>query len=84
MLSNVLIIDKRKELSTKYKKSLEDNETTAVISRNLKDALRLIQTTDPDVIIVSDSIDENLADFCKKIRTLTYNTRPVIIVLMIF
>ena len=81
MLSNVLIIDKRKELSTKYKKSLEDNETTAVISRNLKDALRLIQTTDPDVIIVSDSIDENLADFCKKIRTLTYNTRPVIIAL---
>ena len=81
MLSNVLIIDKRKELSTKYKKSLEDNETTAVISKNLKDALRLIQTTDPDVIIVSDSIDENLADFCKKIRTLTYNTRPVIIAL---
>lgn len=81
MLSNVLIIDKRKELSTKYKKSLEDNETTAVISRNLKDALRLIQTTDPDVIIVSDSIDENLTDFCKKIRTLTYNTRPVIIAL---
>lgn len=81
MLSNVLIIDKRKELSTKYKKSLEDNETAAVISRNLKDALRLIQTTDPDVIIVSDSIDENLADFCKKIRTLTYNTRPVIIAL---
>ena len=81
MLANVLIIDKRKELSTKYKKSLEDNETAAVISRNLKDALRLIQTTDPDVIIVSDSIDENLADFCKKIRTLTYNTRPVIIAL---
>lgn len=81
MLSNVLIIDKRKELSTKYKKSIEDEQTTVVVSRNLKDAMQLIQKTDPDIIIVSDSIDENLADFCKKIRTLTYNTRPVIVAL---
>ena len=81
MLSNVLIIDKRKELSTKYKKSIEDEQTAVVVSRNLKDAMQLIQKTDPDIIIVSDSIDENLADFCKKIRTLTYNTRPVIIAL---
>ena len=81
MLSNVLIIDKRKELSTKYKKSIEDEQTSVAISRNLKDAMHLIQTTDPDVIIVSDSIDESLADFCKKIRPLTYNIRPVIIAL---
>ena len=81
MLSNVLIIDKRKELSTKYKKSIEDEQTAVAVSRNLKDAMQLIQKTDPDIIIVSDSIDENLADFCKKIRTLTYNTRPVIIAL---
>lgn len=81
MLSNVLIIDKRKELSTKYKKSIEDEQTTAVITRNLKDALLKIQTTDPDIIIISDSIEENLSDFCNKIRALTYNTRPVIIAL---
>ena len=81
MLSNVLIIDKRKELSTKYKKSIEDEQTSVAISRNLKDAMHLIQTTDPDVIIVSDSIDESLADFCRKIRPLTYNIRPVIIAL---
>ena len=81
MLSYVLIIDKRKELSTKYKKSLEDNETAAVISRNLKDALRLIQTTDPDVIIVSDSIDENLADFCKKMSSKTKKSFPYALLL---
>ncbi len=81
MLSNVLIIDKRKELSTKYKKSIEDEQTSVIISRNLKDAMLKIQTTDPDIIIVSDSIDEELAGFCSKIRTLTYNTRPVIIAL---
>ena len=81
MLSNVLIIDKRKELSIKYKKSIEDAETTAVIARNLKDALHYIQFAEPDIIIVSDSLNERLSDLCNKIRALTYNTRPVIIAL---
>ena len=81
MLSNVLIIDKRKELSIKYKKSIEDTETSAVISRDLKDALHYIQHAEPDIIIISDSLEENLSDLCRKIRALTYNTRPVIIAL---
>ena len=81
MLSNVLIIDKRKELSIKYKKSIEDAETTAVITRNLKDAMHYIQFAEPDIIIVSDSLNEKLSDLCNKIRALTYNTRPVIIAL---
>lgn len=81
MLSTVLIIDKRKELSIKYKKSIEGAEINGVIARTLKDALVLVQTIEPDMIIISDSIDEKLADFCQKIRTLTYNTRPVIIAL---
>ena len=81
MLSNVLIIDKRKELSIKYKKSIEDAETAAVIARNLKDALHYIQFAEPDIIIVSDSLNERLSDLCNKIRALTYNTRPVIIAL---
>ena len=81
MLSNVLIIDKRKELSVKYKKSIEDAETTAIIQRNLKDALHYIQFAEPDIIIISDSLEEKLAMLCDKIRALTYNTRPVIIAL---
>ena len=81
MLSQILIIDKRKELSIKYKKSIEDAETTAVIARNLKDALHYIQFAEPDIIIVSDSLNERLSDLCNKIRALTYNTRPVIIAL---
>ena len=81
MLSNVLIIDKRKELSIKYKKSIEDTEISAVISRDLKDALYYIQHAEPDIIIISDSLEENLSDLCRKIRALTYNTRPVIIAL---
>ena len=81
MLSNVLIIDKRKELSIKYKKSIENAETTVVITRNLNDAMHYIQFAEPDIIIVSDSLNEKLSDLCNKIRALTYNTRPVIIAL---
>ncbi len=81
MLSNVLIIDKRKELSTKYKKSLEDEQTLVYTARKLKDGIELIRQIEPDLIIVSDSIDEDLASFCERIRTLTYNTRPTIIAL---
>ena len=79
MFANVLIIDKRKELPVKYKKALESPQLLTIITTSLKDALIKIQTQEPDIIIVSDSIEENLSDFCQKIRTLTYNIRPVII-----
>ena len=81
MLSTVLIIDKRKELSVKYKKSIDETDVNTVIARTLKDALVILQALEPDMIIVSDSIEEELAAFCGKIRALTYNTRPVIVAL---
>lgn len=81
MLSTVLIIDKRKELSTKYKKSIDNSETNTIVARSLQDAMILVQSLEPDMIIVSDSIGEDLSGFCQKIRALTYNTRPVIVAL---
>ena len=81
MLSKILIIDKRKELPAKYKKNIEDADTSVTISNNLKDAIQNLQELEPDMIIVSDSIDEKLNDFCEKIRSLTFNTRPIIIAL---
>lgn len=74
-----LIIDKRKELSTKYKRLIESNDNIVVISNSLNSAIKFIQENEPDLIIVSDSIEENLAEFCKKLRILTFNTRPVIV-----
>ena len=81
MLSTVLIIDKRKELSLKYKRSIDDTEANTVIAKTLKDAMALLQSLEPEMVIISDSIEEDLAQFCKKVRTLTYNTRPVIVAL---
>ncbi len=79
MRKHTLIIDKRKELSTKYKKLIESSDNFVLISHSLNSAIKIIQENEPDLIIVSDSIDEKLSDFCKKLRILTFNTRPVII-----
>lgn len=81
MQKQTLIIDKRKELSTKYKKLIESNDNVVVISHELDSAIKFVQQNEPDLIIISDSINENLSEFCKKIRILTFNTRPVIIAL---
>ena len=81
MLSKILIIDKRKELPAKYKKNIEDADTSVIITSNLKEAFEDIQALEPDMIIVSDSIGESLSKFCERIRSITYNTRPIIIAL---
>ena len=79
MRTKTLIIDERKELSTKYKKILEDSSNKVEIIKDIPLALKFIQTNEPDLIIVSDSIKENICDFCERIRFLTYNMRPVIV-----
>lgn len=79
MLTNTLIIDTRKELPAKYKKILEDSSNKVTITSDIKNALDIIKTKEPDLIIISDSIEEDLPNFCAKIRVLTYNMRPVII-----
>lgn len=79
MQTITLIIDKRLELSTKYKKLLENTNNSVLISKDLISAMKIIQDTEPDLIIISDSIDSDLSDYCKKIRALTYNMRPVIV-----
>ena len=79
MQSVTLLIDKRLELSTKYKKLLENSSNIVHISKDFITALKIIQDNEPDLIIISDSIDGDLDDYCKKIRALTYNMRPIIV-----
>lgn len=79
MKKQILIADKRKELSTKYKKLIESLGHWVIVTDKLNETLKVVQNTEPDLILISDSIVENLADFCKQLRVLTYNTRPVII-----
>ncbi len=81
MQSVTLIIDKRLEMSTKYKKILESDTNKVLISRSLLDSIKIIKDNEPDLIIISDSFDDDLSDFCKQVRALTYNMRPVIVAL---
>lgn len=81
MQTVTLIIDKRRELPAKYKKLLENKFSQVILSKNLISALKIIQDKEPDMIIISDSIDSDLSDYCRKIRALTYNMRPIIIAL---
>jgi len=75
----VLILTKRKELAIKHKKLLETLNCTASIYSRLDEAICAIKNNEPEMIIISDTIDDTLSDFIKKIRILTYNFRPVII-----
>lgn len=81
MQSVTLIIDKRLEMSTKYKKNIESKTNRVLISKNLLDSIKIIKDNEPDLIIISDSFDDDLSDFCKQVRALTYNMRPVIVAL---
>ncbi len=77
--ATVFIISKRKELSIKYKKLIEALEQEVYVIPSLSEALGLIQKIEPELLIVSDTIEEDLPDFCAKMRALTFNVRPVII-----
>ena len=74
-----LIISNRKELSVKYKKLIDNLNHSAIMAKNLSDSLLIIQKQEIEFIIISDTIKEKLSDFIRKIRALTYNSRPVII-----
>ncbi|MBO6088408.1 response regulator [bacterium] len=79
MQSVTLIIDTRREIPAKYKKLLTNNSNVVQICQNLISAMKFIQDKEPDLIIISDSVEGDLSEYCKKIRALTYNLRPIII-----
>ena len=82
MLSKlVLILDKRKELPAKYKKNFESLGVNVLLTSSLESALETLSTYEPDLVLISDSLDLPLAETVKKIRMLSYPSRPCIIAL---
>ena len=77
----VLIIDKRIEQSTKYKKILENTDVTVFTAQDFSLAFKIINDFEPDLILISDSLDSDIKKAIEQIRVLTYNSRPAIIVL---
>ena len=75
----VLILDKRREMSTKYKKLLEQSGVSVFTETDLKSGFDLLYAFDPDLIIISDSLDISLDEAAKKLRMLSYTSRPTIV-----
>ncbi|MBE7704645.1 MAG: response regulator transcription factor [Cyanobacteria bacterium SIG29] len=77
----VLIIDKRIEQSTKYKKILENSDLTVFVASDFSNALNYMNSFEPDLILISDSLDFDVKKAIEQIRVLTYNNRPAIVAL---
>ena len=74
-----LIISARKELSVKYKKLIDNLCHDAIISKNLSDALLLIQKHEIEFIIISDTIKEKLNQAILKINLKYWIQVPMIL-----
>lgn len=82
MLSKVvLILDKRRELSTKYKKLIEQSGTKVFCDSTIEKGPELLFGLDPDLILISDSLEIPLDEVCKRLRKLSLNSRPIIVAL---
>lgn len=82
MLSKlVLILDKRKELPAKYKKIIETNGVSVLCASSFGTGLEILTEYEPDMVIVSDSLDMQPADAVKRLRMMSYPSRPCIVAL---
>ena len=74
-------MDKRKEQSIKYKKILEQNDITVFTAPDFVKALDIMSKFEPDLIVISDSLDVDIKKALEQIRVLTCNNRPAIVAL---
>lgn len=81
MQEAVLIIDNRKEQALKNKRILENTGTEVFIAENIKKAVFYLSDIEPDLVIISDNIADNLREIIKQVRSHNVNLRPVVIVL---
>lgn len=78
----ILIFDKRVEISNKYKKIIEQKHCAKVQIVSETDIFfNEIQNAEPDMILISESTNENFTKLCTKMRELHLQFRPVIILL---
>lgn len=75
----ILLIDNRKEQTTKYKKILKSEEIKLIIKKSIKDAINDIVLLQPDIIIFSDSTSNSMEEDIKNLKIISYHSQPVII-----
>lgn len=81
MQEAVLIIDNRKEQSLKNKRTLESIGINVYLSNDVLNSEILLSEIEPDLVIISDGINNSPYEIISRIREYKHNLRPVIIVL---
>ena len=81
MIQTIIIIDGRKEQSLKNKRILQNLGLEAECTPDFGCAQNILYEKEPDLVIISDSIKENLSEVIRKIRGYNPNLRPVIVIL---
>ena len=77
----ILLIDNRKEQTTKYNKILKVQDLKLIIKSSIKIALNDIAKMQPDMIILSDSVTNNFVEDIHNLKLLSYKFQPVIVAL---
>jgi len=75
----MLILDKRRELGTKYKKICDKLVSRVFLHSETESAFDVILRYSPDLILISDSFDTEFSDITQKIKVFTQNYRPTIV-----
>ena len=82
MITNVvLLIDNRDIMSTKYKKILLKNNFSVFHLKSMDEAQKIILTHEPELILISDSLETDIAQNIENIRSINTKTRPCLIAL---
>lgn len=81
MIQTVLIIDSRKEQPLKNSRILQNAGIETNCAADYKTAQNFLYENEPDLIIISDSIKDEIKDVINELRVYNPNLRPVIVVL---
>ena len=82
MITNVvLLIDNRDIMSTKYKKILLKNNFSVFHLKSMDEAQKIILTHEPELILISDSLETDMAQNIENIRSINTKTRPCVVAL---
>lgn len=77
--TTMLILDKRLELGTKYKKACEKIVSRVFLEDDIKGAFESLLKYEHDLILISDSFANEFNDITQKIKVFTQNYRPTIV-----
>lgn len=81
MIQTVLIIDNRKEQSLKNRRILQNIGIESDCAVNFEEAQNILYEQEPDLVIISDSVKDDINLLINKLREYNPHIRPVVVVL---